>query len=290
MKRRDFLKRATATGFGALSLSHLHGHADILTAAEPQFSAFDKVPLPKTGFKVTRLLMGSGSRGGNEASNQTRLGHTVFETVIRHGMDRGLNFWDTADAYGSHTFYRECLKYVSREKVAILTKTKTRDAAGIKKDIERYRKELNTDYMDILLFHVLTDPDWPDKMQASMDVLSEAREKGRIGTFGCSCHSIGALEAAAESPWTEVILARINHAGNRMDDTPEKVASVLRKAHENGKFIIGMKILGMGDLMPEIDKSLEFVLGQGFINNFTIGFESTGQMDEIIEKISEVRI
>jgi 1-deoxyxylulose-5-phosphate synthase len=287
MKRRDFIKTTTAAGLGLATLPF----ASLpLQAAQKRFTAFDKVALPHTGFKVTRLATGSGSRGSKGESNQTRIGMPAFETIIRHAYDRGLNFWDMADMYGSHEYYGKCLKFIPREKVAILTKTINRDAAGVKADIERFRKEIGTDYIDVLLFHVLQDGDWPETMKATMDVVSEAREKGIIGTFGCSCHSIEALQAAVESPWTEYILARINHAGNRMDGTPDEIAAVLRKGHEKGKFIMGMKILGMGDLMPEVNKSLEFVLDQGFINSFTIGFESAVQLDEIIEKIAEVRV
>jgi 1-deoxyxylulose-5-phosphate synthase len=286
MNRRNFLKQSAAAGTAAMALSYP------ITAAEKKFTAFDLTALPKTGFKVTRLALGSGTQGNHKSSNQTKLGMEKFVAMMRHGYDQGVNFLDTADLYGSHPHIKECLKYIPREKVAILTKTFTRDAAGMKKDIDRFRKEIGTDYIDILLLHAVREvdgADWPEKLKATLDVVSEAREKGIIGTFGCSCHSLDALNAAAESPWTEFILARINHTGVRMDDTPEKVAPVLKKAHKNGKFVMGMKIIGEGEIYDQIDESLQYVLNLGYVNSFTIGFESIQQMDYMIQRISRVK-
>ena len=157
----------------------------------------------------------------------------------------------------------------------------------MKADIERFRKELNTDYIDVLLLHCLIEENWTRTMQATMDVVSEAKEAGKIRICGCSCHSIPALKEAAESPWTEVILTRINHAGSRMDGAPDEVVPVLRKAKENGKSLIGMKIVGQGDLKGEINTSLSFMKGLGIIDAFTIGFESVKEMDDMIGKVSE---
>lgn len=210
--------------------------------------------------------------------------------IVRRGYERGITFWDTADRYGSHGSFREALKTVPREKLVILTKTVARDAESMQKDIERFRSELGVDTIDILLLHCMMDPGWAEKRKPVMDVISQAREKGIVRTFGVSCHDLGALKAAAASPWTEVILARINHAGVAMDATPELVVPVLRQAHENGKTILGMKIVGEGGLGAQIDQSLKFVLSLGVVDAFTIGFQNVKELDQMIEKIAAVRV
>ena len=218
------------------------------------------------------------------------MGKEKFVNIIRYGFEHGITFWDTADNYGSHPLYREALKYIPRDKVVILTKSFSRDAEGMRKDIERYRRELSTDVIDILLFHCLTEDDWTEKMKATMEVVSEAREKGILRTYGVSCHALSALKAAVSSSWVEVIMARINHAGVNMDAKPEVVVPVLRKAYENGKSIIGMKIVGEGRLKEQIGQSLKFVLGLGFIDTITLGFESTGEINEMIKKVELVPV
>jgi len=262
----------------------------VLADTGKKFSATDRVMLGKTGIATSRVAIGSGTRGTYKSSNQTKLGKEKFVKIIRYGFEHGITFWDTADNYGSHPLYREALRYIPRDKVVILTKSFTRDAEGLRMDIERYRRELSTDMIDILLFHCLMDDDWTEKMKATMDVVSEAREKGILRTYGISCHTLGALKAAASNPWVEVIMARINHAGVNMDATPEVVLPVLRKAYENGKSIIGMKIVGEGRLKDQINQSLKFVLGQGFVDAITLGFESTGEINEMIKKIELVKV
>ncbi len=287
--RRGFLKQAIA-GVGLAALPWARANGSQVSTTGKLFAASDRVTLGKTGIVTSRLAVGSGTHGGRLGSDQKRMGLDSFVRIIRHGFEQGIDFWDTADSYGTHTYFREMLKNIPREKVVILTKSISRNAERMQQDIERFRKELGTDYMDALLLHCLFDENWPVKMRGAMDVVSEAREKGIVRSFGVSCHNLGALKAAAKDPWTEIIMARINHAGVLMDAEPEKVVPVLGEAHRNGKSIIGMKIVGEGRLKDRIDQSLHFVLGQDFMDAITIGFDSTEQLDQVIEKIAAVEV
>ena len=289
MDRRSFIRQAAAAA-GALALPWSAVGESLLAAPARSFAADDRVTLGSTGLVTSRMALGSGTRGYDKSSEQTRMGLENFLKIIRHSYDQGITFWDTADFYGSHGSFREALKQIPREKLVILTKSFSRDAEGMKKDIERFRMELGVDTIDILLLHCLTDPGWTGKMQPTMEVISQAREKGAVRTFGVSCHDLGALQAAAASPWPEVILARINHAGVAMDAAVEKVVPVLRQARENGKSVLGMKIVGEGRLRDQIDQSLKFVLSLGIVDAFTVGFQSVEELDQMIEKIAAVRL
>lgn len=287
--RRGFIRQALV-GAGLLAVPWARAGGKAAPAGAPQFGANDRVVLGKTGITTSRMAVGSGTHGWQKSSNQTKLGMDNFVGMIRHGYDRGLTLWDMADQYGSHPYFREALKFVPRDKVTVLTKVWTRDAVGVKQDLERFRSEIGTDTIDILLLHCLTDDNWTEKMKATMDVVSEAREKGVLRTYGVSCHSMGALSAAVDSPWPEVILERINHAGASMDDTPAKVVPLLKKGHDKGKVILGMKIAGVGEIADQIDHSLHFMFSQGFVDAFTMGFESIPQMDDVFGKIEAVRV
>ena len=166
---------------------------------------------------------------------------------------------------------KRCIHNLQRDKVTVLTKTWARDAPAARADLDRFRRELGTDYLDVCLMHCLTEGDWTARYRGVMDVLSAAKEKGTIRAHGCSCHSIEALRAAANSQWVEVDLARINPIGSHMDADPTTVTGVLREMKAAGKGVIGMKILGEGDLRNRQDEALRFALSLGVLDAFTIG-------------------
>jgi aryl-alcohol dehydrogenase-like predicted oxidoreductase len=249
-------------------------------------AASDVVILGKTGMRTSRLAMGTGTVGSGHHSNQTALGLKGLSDLLLNGCDHGLRFFDSADAYGSHPHVAEALKHVPRDKVTVLTKTWARDPKTARADLDRFRRELGTDTIDICLMHCLTEGDWTERYKGVMDVLSEAKEKGVIRAHGCSCHSIEALRAAAKSPWVEVDLARINPIGSHMDASPQEVVSVLKEMKAAGKGIIGMKILGQGDLRGRVDDALRYALSLGVLDAFTIGAESRNEQEDLIRRIA----
>src|SRR3954451_16018815 len=245
MKRRDFLL-SSARGLGAAWLASKAPAIWAETKLPQKFTASDTVVLGKTGIKTSRLAMGTGTVGTGGHSHQSSLGVKGLSELLLNGYDHGLRFFDAADAYGSHPHVAEALKHVKRDKVTVLTKTFSRDPKSAQADLDRFRRELGTDYIDIVLLHCVTEDDWTDRFRGVMDVLSDAKQKGVIRAHGVSCHSIGALRAAAKSPWVEVDLVRINPVGAHMDADPDTVVSVIREMKTAGKGIIGMKILGQG--------------------------------------------
>jgi aryl-alcohol dehydrogenase-like predicted oxidoreductase len=289
MLRRDFLRRSTRT-LGATLLARSAIARAALFEPDPlpqKFHAQDEVVLGKTGIRTSRLAMGTGTIGFGGASNQTRLGTSPLTRLLLDGYnDNGLRFFDSADSYGSHPYVAEALKHIPRDKVVVLTKTDTRDAAGVRADLDRYRKELGIDYIDIVLIHCVTEGDWTTRYRGVMDVLSEAKQKGVIRAHGVSCHSLPALKAAAASPWVEVDLVRLNPIGSHMDADPATVISVIKQMRAQGKGIIGMKILGQGDLRDKPAEAIRYALGTGVLDAFTIGAESKKEQDNLIQRVA----
>jgi aryl-alcohol dehydrogenase-like predicted oxidoreductase len=280
MNRRHFLG---AAALGTVSLSRFPHH---LFAAETKKYATDRIKLGPRKIELSRLAMGTGTHGSGGSSNQTRqLGYKGFAELFRAAYDQGIMFWDAADQYGSHTYMREALKTIPRDKVVILTKTNSTTAEAVKADLDRFRKELGTDYIDFVLLHALTAPDWNVQRKGPMEVLSEARERGTIRSHGVSCHSLGALKTAAEEPWVDVQFARLNPAQLHMDADPATVISVLKKMKANGKGVVGMKILGQGDLRSKPDEALQFALAQDCLDCMTIGSENRAEMEDLLHKI-----
>jgi 1-deoxyxylulose-5-phosphate synthase len=290
--RREFIQNSVAglAGFAALA-SGLKGF-DYATAAD----TIDNVKLGNTGLTVPRVAIGTGSGGWKKESNQTRLGVKNFVELSRYAYDKGIKFFDTADMYGSHTYVREALKVIPRDKVTILTKVMTYDQEGwyktepFQSSLDRFRKEVGTEYFDILLLHCMTNGQWSKEYRQYLDDLSMAKEKGIIKAVGVSCHDFDAMTEAASNPWVDVLLARINYQGSKMDGTPDKVMKVLETARKNGKGVIGMKVFGMGDLIKDDqrEKSLNFVIKSGNVHCMTLGLESKAQVDDAVSRVMRI--
>ncbi|MFP3868601.1 MAG: aldo/keto reductase [Desulfobacteraceae bacterium] len=252
----------------------------------PRKSARDRVLLGNTGIEVSRLALGSGTDGVGMQSRQTRMGRQSFVSLILHGYERGITFWDAADQYGSHPFFKEALNHIPREKVVILTKSVSkRDPAGMRRDLDRFRTELDTDYIDMVLLHGLKEARWDLKFHKTMEVLSKAKAEGLIRAQGISCHSLAALQRAVDCPWTDVVMVRINHAGSHMDSSPAQMVPILGRAHRAGKGVIGMKILGCGLLSSQIEPALRFILNLDCIDAFSIGFENKAELDDLLTRL-----
>ncbi len=285
MKRRSFIRHSLA---GSALLAAFPYH---LLAGDKKLYPYDRVPLGNTGISMSRMAMGTGTSGFGGSSNQTRqLGIKGLSDLLRAAFDEGINFWETADQYGSHPHIREAFKKVDREQVVVLTKTNSTTYEDVKKDLERFKSELGTDYFDIVLLHAVTDPRWNVNMKGAMEALSEAKEEGTIRAHGISCHSIGALRTAADEPWVEVDLARYNPGGVAMDADVDTVRDVLTRMKDNGKAIINMKVYGAGRLTDKKDECLEFFTGTPFMDSFTMGIESYEQLRDIQKRLPEASV
>ena len=289
IRRREFLQRAASAAAAAWFVpKSMAARLALLPRLDRKFVATEMVTIGQTGIRTSLLAMGTGTVGSGHHSNQTALGLEGLSRLLQNGYDNGLRFFDTADSYGSHPHVADALKHVDRSKVTVMTKSWARTAPEMRADLDRFRRELNTDYLDICLMHCVTEADWTTRFQPAMDVLSEAKQKGVIRAHGCSCHSIEALQAAAKSPWVEVDLVRMNPIGSHMDGDPEAVAVVIRQMRAAGKGIVGMKILGQGDLRNKQDEAIRFALGLGLLDAFTIGAQSINEQTDLMKRIAAV--
>jgi aryl-alcohol dehydrogenase-like predicted oxidoreductase len=299
--RRRFLGSAA----GAAAVLGTTGGLRVAAAADTPSDgaiASEKPPAPpmielgKTKIKMSRLGQGTGVHGGNRQSDQTRMGFAKLVDLMHHAYDRGIRFFDLADLYGTHVYFREALRAMKRDDITILTKMWWRydgpeDQVNLperrqmaKTALERFQHEL-TVYPDIVLLHCLMKQNWDQQMGPYMDVLNDAKAKGKIKAVGCSCHDFKAMQTAAACPWVDVILARINMKGGSkvmMDGSREEVEGVLRTARANGKAVIGMKIFGEGRLAEQRDACMQYAQGNGLLDAMTIGFHEPEQIDDVL--------
>ena len=293
LTRRQFVTTLTA-GAGTLLFGNIIQAAPafkILNQVDP----FQIIALGKSGIETTFLGLGTGFNGGSRSSAITRAG--VAESVIGYAYNAGIRFFDCADTYGTHPYTAKALKNLPRDKYTLSSKIWV-SGGGIPEPerpdadivVDRFRKELNTDYLDLVQIHCMTSATWTDEQKKQMDILENLKAKSVIRAHGVSVHSLQAMEAAVESSWVDVIHVRINPFGAAMDSKdPEKVIPVIKKLHDSGKGVIGMKLIGNGDFKNDsekIDKSLKYVLGLGTVDMIIVGFERPDQIDNYAGRVA----
>ena len=248
----------------------------------------DTVEFGKTGLRVSRLAFGTGTRGWAGRSQQTDLGVDKLADLLRLAYDHGVNFWDSADMYGSHPHIAKALAGLPRDKVVIATKTTTKSGEQITQNIERFLREMGTDVIDVVLLHFMTKAKWPRTHDGAMEALSRAKEQGKVRAVGVSCHGLRPLKAAAATDWPEVVLARINMAGVNMDASPAKVEPIIERMYASGKAVWGMKVLGCGQLADKTRAAIQYALNLGTVHSLVIGTSTEGQLLENVKAVEEL--
>jgi aryl-alcohol dehydrogenase-like predicted oxidoreductase len=299
VNRRDFL-RTSAVAAGAVLVAPSFVSAEDQAPQKKIRTAADQVELGNTGVKLSRLGFGTGTSSGNV---QRALGHEGFNSLIRHAYDKGITYFDTAESYQTHSWLKEALKGLPREKLFIQTKmpgwgVKTADEAFEK--IEKYLTDLGTDYIDSLLIHCQTAKDWDTKMTHVMEAMSKAKEKKLIRVHGISTHSIPAIRTGVASDWVQTLLVRLNPQGFITDSEDEtwnspssvklipEVVKQIKNAGAKGKGVIAMKLIGEGNFKKAEDrqKAMNFVMATEGVNSAVVGFKSTAEVDESIERMN----
>lgn len=246
------------------------------------------VDFGNTGLRVSRLSIGTGTNGWGGRSDQSSLGLEGLADLLRQAFDCGVNFWDAADGYGSHPHVARALQGVPRDRVVIATKTTSRAPQAVAQDVARFLRELDTDVLDVVLLHYMTNANWPRRYAGAMEALSRAKEQGKVCAVGVSCHGFGPFSAAAETDWVDVVLARINYAGVNMDGEPSRVAPVLERMYRSGKAVYGMKVLGCGRLADDPRRAMEYVFQLGTVHALTIGTTTQAQLYQNVALVDEL--
>lgn len=292
--RRHFLKTGLAAAtFAAGAMVPGKGTA---FAAPARQSATDLVTLGRSGVKVTRLAFGTGTFSGRV---QRELGQDEFTRLVRYAYDHGIRFFETAESYtGMPEMLSIALKGIPRDSYQLMTKYTTRSTETAQVKIDRFRKQLNSEYFDILLMHCVRSPTWTEDLKHLQDDLSEAKQKKVILSKGASVHGLPALRAFPGNRWLDIAMIRMNHNGSHMD-TPEmrdvnqpgnveEVVTRVKQVRDQGTGVISMKLCGEGSFTRPEDRqaALNFAFGVAGVNAVTIGFKNTAEIDEAIQRVN----
>ena len=301
MKRRDFLGVA-ALGAGAAAMGQLEAATQDVTTKERSTDPAAWIQLTKD-VKCSRLGFGTGMRGGNRVSDTVRAGWPKSIELLQFAYDHGIRFFDCADMYGSHVIVAEAMKGRPRDSYTLGTKLWLHPNGGIPEKerlspedtLPRLLRELKTDYIDLVQIHCMMNDKWTGQFEAAMESLARLKEKGVIRAHGISSHSVAATELAANTPWCDVVHVRVNSEGMNMDggnDNESKIRETLRTtklAHDAGKGIIAMKIVGEGKMADQPamrKKSTEFVTHLDCVDVMIVGFTEKEHVTEFVDNVA----
>jgi predicted aldo/keto reductase-like oxidoreductase len=287
--RRDFLKTGLAAGAVAA--------AGTFPLGATTRTATDTVVLGRSKVGVTRLAFGTGTDSG---AVQVALGQQEFTRLIHYAYDRGIRFFETAEAYQTPGMLGEALKGLPRDSYTLMSKVSTfHQGTDARAKFDELRRISQTEYFDIMLLHWQHTPDWPETTKRWQDGILEAQQRGVIRTHGASVHGLPALRQMPGTHWLDVGLIRINHNGARMDgptyeDTnhPANVSEVVDHIHQlkkEGLGVIGMKLCGGGQFQNSHDdrvKAMNFAFRNAGVDCATVGFKSTQEVDEAISNMN----
>ena len=283
--RRQFMKTGLAAGTIAAT-------GDLPLMAQRR-TATDVVTLGRSGVKVTRLAFGTGSLSGRV---QRELGQEGFTRLVRHAYDRGIRFFETAESYGEmHKMLGIALKGIPRDSYQLMSKVTTRDGVVPQQKFDELRTLANTEYFDIMLLHWQHTATWPADTRRWQDAILEAEAKKAVVSHGASVHGLPALRRVPGNDWLKVAMIRVNHKGKAMDaedyntqepgNVPEVVAHVTKVRNE-GMGVIAMKLAGEGTFGREDrQKAMRFAFRQAGVDCVTVGYKTTGEIDEAIENL-----
>jgi len=285
--RRDFLK----TGLAAAAVAGA-GSLPLRAARE---TATDWVTLGRSGVKVTRLALGTGTLSGKV---QRELGQEQFTTLVRYAYDHGIRFFETAESYGDmHRMLGVALQGIPRDSYRLMSKVTTRDGVDPQQKIDELRKLAQTDYFDIMLLHWQHTATWPADSARWQDGILEAQARHAVLGHGASVHGLPALRQVPGNKWLGVAMIRMNHKGKSMDAedyaTPglgnvSEVVTHVKEVRKERMGVISMKLAGEGTFTSRDDRqaAMRFAFRNAGVDCVTVGYKNTAEIDEAIENVN----
>jgi len=158
---------------------------------ETEVIAMEYAKLGNTDIEVSRLCVGCMSFGKAGTMHDWTLDESHSEEVIRHALDLGINFFDTANGYSAGTseeyLGRAIKKLTTRDQVVLASKVYFNEGrlcrAAIMREIDGTLKRLGTDYLDLYIIHRF---DYDTPMEETMEALHDLVKAGKVRALGAS--------------------------------------------------------------------------------------------------------
>lgn len=245
-----------------------------------------EVAFGKTGLRVSRLCLGSGSSGDGCESVQGRQQPQDYARVLVQAASLGVRFWDTSIMYGTHPHLRLALEQVGSASVVVSTKSHASSFDEMEAAVQKCRQELGREVLDIFLMHEVDSLEQYEARRPAWKCLGEHRQAGTVRVRGLSTHSIEVLERAAADAEVEAIFTNYNLANLHMDASIEDYERALKQAYARGAGVYVHKTLAEGRLADRFREALMHNLSKPFIHSVCVGITSEKELRAAVEVAS----
>ncbi len=205
-----------------------------------------------------------------------------------YGIDRGINFFDTANLYETYKPLKNAVKY--KKDIVIATKDYCYDEKTAKASLERALREIDRDYIDIFLLHEQESKHTIRGHWEAIEYLLKRKRAGDIRAIGLSTHFVSAVNASCEYEEIEIIHPIYNMNGlGIVDGSKKEMLDAIKKASSKNKGIYLMKALGGGHLIKKADEAINHVLIVEGISSIAVGMKSEAEIDYNVSLFSGVK-
>ncbi len=226
-----------------------------------------------TNLLVSKLCFGTLTVGPHQKNFTPQAAADLFGQAY----ELGVNFFDTAEIYG--TYRPLALALRKYPEMVIASKSYAVTAAQMRESIEKARKELGRDYIDLFCLHEMENAASLRGHREALDYLTQAKEEGVIKAVGISTHTVAGVRAGASEPAVDIIHPLINRDGIGIQDgSVADMIAAIRTAREFGKGIYAMKALAGGHLINNASTAITFITGLNCVDSIAIGMQS---MEEV---------
>jgi len=245
--RRDFFKKAATIGLGATVGGTCFWRPHQVSAK----ITIPKEPMPRRPFGRSGIMVSTLSLGGMFDILNNQL-------MLAKALDWGINYWDTAEAYGKGRSEEGIGRWFARnphtrKQVFLVTKLSTRRGGDFTPRLQESLERLHTDYVDLFFVHGIRDI---SEMKSSLKSWAQAMKKaGKIKLFGFSTHSNmeECLEGAAKLSWIDGIMFTYNY---RLMHEP-RMQKAVEACYRAGIGLTAMKTMGGGPVKSDSESEIE---------------------------------
>jgi aryl-alcohol dehydrogenase-like predicted oxidoreductase len=297
MSRKKFLSTTVAGLTGIRLLSQIPDDRKV--------DVFQRRYIGKTGILVSPICLGAS--------------RTNAESIIKYTIDNGINLLDTGRSYSNGNNEKLVGKVISgiRNKMVIQSKIKLEHYElpsggkgktgadeirnALSKKLEASLKALNTDYIDILLYHNASSEDLLFHSEV-MKFFDGMKSSGAISAHGFSAHNefMNLHERNNRELFYDIIMVPFNHKGSLVHSVTgrfsewdqDRLVSILTEAGSKGIGIVAMKTCSGGKyspspgVEPNYREAVRWVIQHSFISTASVAMVNFEQVNEHLQLLS----
>lgn len=233
------------------------------------------------GLRVSKLCFGSLTVGPLQANLPLEQG----ASVIAYGLQKGINFIDTAQYYRNYAYLKRAIEISHKFDTVISTKTYAYTRQMAIDAVEEARTQLNRDVIDIFMLHEQESIHTLKGHMEALEYLFECREKGIVRAVGASTHHIALLNGMCTLSEEKNLKFDVVHPIYNLkglgiaDGTVLDMQQAMTRVKEKEIAVFTMKALGGGHLHTQAADALNFVLDTACVDAVAIGMQSIEEVD-----------